>query len=289
MKRSIKAFRFKTLNASLVGRTLPVFFLFLIQAFYASAGSGINERTRFSTHQISPDSVVLSFDNDLSVPVTVNLALELDNLEGDYMSGFTVTVPAKKTKYPLARFKKPEPAKPYQCSYTWKIVMGDVSQVPDLDYLYLLPFQKRSSYKISQGPGGAISHKDIFAYDFAMPVGTPIIAARDGIIAAVKSDSSIGGPFSVYSNDANFISIYHSDGTIANYFHLKKDGVVVNEGQEVKRGDLIGYSGSTGFSSGPHLHFEVVRPGPDFEKNQSIVFSWDTSGTGSKKTIRGYR
>jgi len=53
------------------------------------------------------------------------------------------------------------------------------------------------------------------------------------------------------------VLIRHDDGTLGHYCHLKKGGVVVHPGQRVKTGEMIALSGSTGFSSGPHLHFCV--------------------------------
>ena len=53
--------------------------------------------------------------------------------------------------------------------------------------------------------------------------------------------------------------VRHGDATLANYAHLKKDGAVVKVGDTIEAGDLIGYSGNTGFSSGPHLHFSVFK------------------------------
>ena len=49
----------------------------------------------------------------------------------------------------------------------------------------------------------------------------------------------------------------HSDGTFADYSHLKHQGAMVKKGDYIKKDQLIGYSGSTGFASGPHLHFAV--------------------------------
>lgn len=62
-------------------------------------------------------------------------------------------------------------------------------------------------------------------------------------------------------SDGNYISVQHSDGSVAHYRHLKKDGVLVKEGDEVAKGQKIGYSGNTGYSAFPHLHFEVVQNG----------------------------
>lgn len=57
----------------------------------------------------------------------------------------------------------------------------------------------------------------------------------------------------------NFILIRHEDGTLAHYCHLQQGGVVVKPGQIVNAGQHIGYSGNTGFSSGPHLHLCIFR------------------------------
>lgn len=125
-------------------------------------------------------------------------------------------------------------------------------------YCYSLPFEKGTKHRIVQGYGGLFSHKNIAALDFAMPVGTPVLAARGGVIYSFKDDSNEGGPFTGYKNKANFIIIKHDDGSFGCYWHLQKNGVVVKKGT-VAPGQLIGYSGSTGFVLRPHLHFSVKR------------------------------
>jgi murein DD-endopeptidase MepM/ murein hydrolase activator NlpD len=125
-------------------------------------------------------------------------------------------------------------------------------------YVYDLPFGKGTSHRVVQGYGGLFSHKHIAALDFSMPVGTPVYAAREGIIYRYKDDSDKGGPFPGYKNQANFIIIKHADGSYGCYWHLEKNGVVVKSGF-VARGQLIGYSGCTGFVLSPHLHFSVKR------------------------------
>jgi murein DD-endopeptidase MepM/ murein hydrolase activator NlpD len=244
---------------------------------FAAAGYKINERTKIYTQQISADSVLLKMDNDLSVPVSVKLLLNLNNIQDNGTSSVHSIIPANASGYIVAGFRKKDSTRPYAFNYTWKIVLGDVSKTAVPDYRYGLPFMKGHNYKLSQGPDGSFSHQDLFAYDFEMPVGTPVVAARDGIIAMIKTDSSIGGPDKSKVDNANFISVYHEDGTIANYFHLNKNGSAVKEGQFVKKGQIIGYSGNTGFTSGPHLHFEVVEPNLNSDKNQLVKFSWEIS------------
>ncbi|GAB2833166.1 M23 family metallopeptidase [Ferruginibacter profundus] len=125
-------------------------------------------------------------------------------------------------------------------------------------YIYNLPFKKGTKCTIVQGYGGLFSHKNIAALDFSMPEGTPVYAAREGVIYNYKDDSNEGGPFPGYEKKANYIIIQHPDGSFGCYWHLKKDGVLIKKGS-VAKGQLIGYSGATGFVLRPHLHFSVKR------------------------------
>jgi murein DD-endopeptidase MepM/ murein hydrolase activator NlpD len=125
-------------------------------------------------------------------------------------------------------------------------------------YIYDLPYKQGSKYKVVQGYGGRFSHKNKAALDFRMPVGTPIYAAREGIVYRYKDDSDEGGPFPWYTRKANYIIIQHSDGSFGCYWHLQRNGVVTKKGA-VSKGQLIGYSGRTGFVLLPHLHFTVKR------------------------------
>jgi murein DD-endopeptidase MepM/ murein hydrolase activator NlpD len=88
-----------------------------------------------------------------------------------------------------------------------------------------------------------------------MDEGTEVLAARDGVVVKVFQSNTESCLKEECKKFNNFILIYHSDGTIANYSHLLQNGSKVSAGDIVKKGDVIGLSGNTGFSSGPHLHF----------------------------------
>ena len=138
----------------------------------------------------------------------------------------------------------------------------------DTEYAYTLPFEMNSEYEVTQSSNGGFSHQNKHSYDFKMPLGSAIHAARSGIVVQVKEDSNSGCGSWECSNQGNFILIYHDDGTFAAYYHLYQNGALVNLGDSVADGQLIGYSGNTGWSTGPHLHFEVYLP--VFRKDQTI-------------------
>lgn len=126
---------------------------------------------------------------------------------------------------------------------------------------YQLPL-RQEQFRIDQGYGGHFSHtgdEHYYALDFAADIGTPVLAAREGVVMQIESDFDQAGlNLEKFGDRANYIRILHDDGTMALYAHLKPDGgVLVRPGQRVGAGQQIGSSGNTGFSSGPHLHFVV--------------------------------
>jgi murein DD-endopeptidase MepM/ murein hydrolase activator NlpD len=151
----------------------------------------------------------------------------------------------------------------YRSSYSY--TKGDPNAIPDPDYLYLLPYSHGTKQQLTQGNNGNFTHfnENQYAFDFDLPEGTPIHAARGGLVVEVKEDSRLGGPSPQFDTYGNFILIYHSDGTFGNYVHLRQNGALPKVGDLVEAGDLIGYSGNTGRSSGPHLHFDVRLPTPN--------------------------
>jgi murein DD-endopeptidase MepM/ murein hydrolase activator NlpD len=130
--------------------------------------------------------------------------------------------------------------------------------VEDSSFVYSLPYAKSKKYRLVQAYHAKhLSHQNVFALDFKMPTGSAIHAAREGVVIQVKENSNIGGLGDEYYGQGNNIIIEHKDHTFSGYWHLKKEGAAVVLGQNVKQGMLIGYSGNTGYSAFPHLHFFV--------------------------------
>ncbi len=128
---------------------------------------------------------------------------------------------------------------------------------PDTSYIYHLPFANGNKFLLIQAYNSKLSHTNELSLDFKMKEGSKICAAREGIVTATKEDSDLGGLKDEYYNKGNHIIINHIDGSVAMYWHLKKDGVLVNIGDTITKGQLIGYSGNTGYTAFPHLHFQV--------------------------------
>lgn len=137
--------------------------------------------------------------------------------------------------------------------------LGSNAGTPD-QHPYRLPFANGVSAHCGQGYFGAWSHQQERALDFSMPEGTSVVAARSGVVVDTQASYTTGGADKSFAPYANYISVEQADGTIARYLHLKPGGVLVSVGQRVKAGQAIGLSGNTGWSTQPHLHFEVDRP-----------------------------
>src|SRR5579884_2693312 len=139
--------------------------------------------------------------------------------------------------------------------------------------IYKLPYPGGTSFDVCQGNNHAgWTHMGLgaYAWDFCMPVGSPVVAARGGTVLAVRQGSNIGGWGPKFADDANFVVVDHGDGTAGLYMHLMFRGARVNVGDHVETGQLIAYSGNTGWTSAPHLHFMVMKADKDDFYTQSM-------------------
>ena len=164
----------------------------------------------------------------------------------------------------------------YHYFFEWTV--GDKDAVHDDDHLYALPYASGKSFRVLQGYGSRFSHTGLEAYavDFDMPEGTPVHAARGGVVARVEESHSTGCWEDGCGRFANFIVILHSDGTTGEYYHLQKDGALVDVGDSVVRGQKIGLSGNTGHTTMPHLHFAVYRA-TEWGNTQSIPVRFNSA------------
>jgi len=174
--------------------------------------------------------------------------------------------------------------------YYWDWTPGDTDARHDADYLYRPPYATGHSYRVLQGFGSRFSHKGLeyYAVDFDMPVGTPVHAAREGIVVMVEESHERGCWERSCSRHANYVVVLHADGTTGEYYHLDHDGVLVEPGSRVARGELIGRSGNTGRTTMPHLHFAVYRA-TTWGRTQSLPLRFVTADGVVAQTRRGMR
>jgi murein DD-endopeptidase MepM/ murein hydrolase activator NlpD len=138
---------------------------------------------------------------------------------------------------------------------------------------YKLPVNKKDIIKVIKKHAKELRN----AIDFLIHEGTPIYAAYSGKVVWLKNDSKVGGRNKKkYWNLGNRIVIKHKNGEYTAYEHLKYKGAIVKVGQKVRKGQIIGYSGNTGWSTiGPHLHFEVFNnPSRDESEGKLIKVSF---------------
>jgi hypothetical protein len=149
---------------------------------------------------------------------------------------------------------------------------------------YEYPWKSGEKHEVTQGNNTTFSHNGVqaYAFDFKMPEGTQIRAARAGTVdwfqdaLRVHYDPSAKTGVTVVDSRqywGNALRIRHDDGSSSWYFHLKPSGVLVRLGQRVEQGQPVALSGDTGRSSEPHLHFQVQADTLDWGQSVAITFA----------------
>lgn len=198
-------------------------------------------------------------------PATVSVRLTVDKAENigtvQALPVYAVVQPYSDLRLLQIRPLTPGRGSRFATQSTYKL--GSIDAVPDPRALYRLPYENGRRFVIGQAAGGPMTTHDgadsRYAVDFTMPRNTLVVAARDGVVIETESSYRLGGPDPAFLSKANYVSIQHADGTVAFYAHLAPRGVRVQPGQKVLAGTPIGYSGATGFTSAPHLHFVVQK------------------------------
>lgn len=135
---------------------------------------------------------------------------------------------------------------------------------------YGLPIKKEDIQDWSKRKSPAHTGRLKHSIDFICEEETPIYASLGGEVVWLKDDSNEGGPQKKYWNEGNRIVIKHASQEYTAYEHLKYRSAVVKLGQKIRKGQLIGYSGNTGWSDCPHLHFEVFTD-PDGDESEGTT------------------
>lgn len=159
----------------------------------------------------------------------------------------------------------------------------------DSSYVYSLPYEEGKSHLIVQGYFSSFTHRERAALDFKMKRGTKICAVRDGVVVRLKEDGDRGGLKRKYRPYGNYVIIQHADSSRAGYWHLQKEGVLVNIGDTVKKGQVIGISGKTGYTAFPHLHFIVWSSDATRQWRQVPTRFQTSKGIKYLRPLRKYR
>jgi len=216
------------------------------------------------THEVIGTTIELVAHNEFFAPVEVRLEfVEITGVtfpDPDQILRWVIDPRSDQLLLNLEVLQEVEA--PY-VEYRFEYMPGDPTASHQASEGYLAPFSAGRNFPITQAYPDAVTHRtldSVFAVDIAMPVGTDVLAARDGVVFDVTSQNYRGGlDMSRDGEAANIVRILHEDGTFSLYAHLNWNSIRVKPGDRVIAGQYIADSGNTGFTSGPHLHFSVQR------------------------------
>ena len=234
------------------------------------------------------DKVGLEAANMSDVPITFTLSVRTREMSIEGPQTITETLEPKQNRLVMVLTRAAPGKGRYRFAYDWTV--GSKDAVHDEAHVYRLPYAPGESFRVLQGFDSRFSHTGLeqFAVDFRMPEGTPVHAARGGLVARTEEGNDIGCWEDGCGKYANFIVVLHDYGTTGEYYHLQKDGALVEPGDRVEAGQMIGLSGNTGHTTVPHLHFAVYRAA-EWGTTQSIPVRFATADGIIERPRRGAR
>ncbi|MER5335519.1 peptidoglycan DD-metalloendopeptidase family protein, partial [Micromonospora sp. NPDC002717] len=167
-----------------------------------------------------------------------------------------------------------------------RIACLDLAEDPVGAYRY--PWKGGVAHRVGQGnnnPAGSHNGSQSWAFDFDLPAGTEIRAAREGTVEWLQENltttydpnqpttpANTPFPNGSLQNWGNAVRLRHAGGFTSWYFHIQANGVLVNVGDQVTQGQAIALSGNTGRSTAPHLHFQVQADSTDWGQSVAHTF-----------------
>ena len=214
--------------------------------------------------------LVLTARNRSDIPLTFTMDMDIRKLRASRGTTFTESLQPNESR-PVITLTRRNESQKGNYRYKTRCTIGNKDADHDDEVLYMLPYANGTSYPVLQGYGSRFSHtgRETYTVDFYMKVGTPVHAARAGVVAHIEESHTKGCWKDGCGAYANFIIVVHDDDTTGEYYHLQQDGALVEPGQRIEAGQLIGLSGNTGHTTMPHLHFGVYRA-IEWGREQSI-------------------
>lgn len=244
----------------------------------------------------SGDGNTLDFraTNTDSTTYALDVSMSLDNMQASAPLPYKGNLPANSLRErALFSITRMDISKPfYYGNMAWHLSSipysstGNGLPLPNRAIHYRYPWPPGKSFAIGNAYHGYGGHLGQWGYavDFVMPVGSPVTAARDGEVVGVQDSFAKGGNDPALADKANYVYIQHADGTVGRYLHIMPGGAKVRPGQKVKVGDLIALSGNVGWSTEPHLHFDVIT-NPSGDPHTIPLTFVDPDGTTFTPTV----
>ena len=233
-------------------------YIVLIIILLASIGNAQTEIKIY--YEKINDEFRIYADNDEYCPVSVKIDFDLKNMEVEGGNHKVYVIEPKSRRQGLTKVEVSNKRLASNFKYKYWTNYGNHHQDKyDEGYSYDLPFKSSSEHRVYQGYNGTFSHQNSYALDITMPIGTDIMAIREGVVTEVVEKNTKNCGREECKKYNNKIIIYHPDGTFAEYTHIQQNGSIVEVGDKISKGQHIGYSGNVGWSTGPHLHLVVFK------------------------------